>query len=235
MKLVAVIGATLIFAVGGFAQRPRVVGTPSGFGNILFPGTGGVPAATTGRVQARLPFSITDTTFGQRLAGTVSGSRPYRGGNGGGRGVVYMPYAYPVYVGTGYGYDQPQQQPNVVVVYPQQQQQAPVVINQQFAQPPMQMAPQEQSSASEIKLYQAPSRNTQETLASDPGASGYLFAFKDNSIYSAVAYWVDGDTLHYFTNGNTHNQVSLSLVDRTLTERLNRERGVDLRLPAAAQ
>ena len=46
-------------------------------------------------------------------------------------------------------------------------------------------------------------------------------AFKDHTIYTAVAYWVDGDTLHYFTSGNTHNQVSLSLVDRELTERLN--------------
>jgi len=144
-----------------------------------------------------------------------------------------MPYAYPVYVGN-YGYEQPQQ-PNVVVVYPQQQQQAPVVINQQFATPPVQAYPQEQSSASDIKVYQAPTRATQEQPASETPSSGYLFAFKDNSIYSAVAYWVDGDTLHYFTNGNTHNQVSISLVDRTLTERLNRERGVDLRLPAAVQ
>jgi len=42
---------------------------------------------------------------------------------------------------------------------------------------------------------------------------------------------VDGDTLHYFTSGSTHNQVSLSLIDRDLTERLNREAGTDLRLP----
>ena len=53
------------------------------------------------------------------------------------------------------------------------------------------------------------------------------------TIYSAVAYWVDGDTLHYFTTGNTHNQASLSLIDRELTERLNRELGIDFKLPAA--
>ena len=45
----------------------------------------------------------------------------------------------------------------------------------------------------------------------------YLIAFKDKSIYSAVAYWVDGDTIHYFTAGNTHNQASVSLIDRDLT------------------
>jgi len=48
-----------------------------------------------------------------------------------------------------------------------------------------------------------------------------------------VAYWVDGETLHYFTTGNTHNQASLSLIDRELTERLNRELGIDFKLPAA--
>jgi hypothetical protein len=46
---------------------------------------------------------------------------------------------------------------------------------------------------------------------------------------------VDDDTLHYFTAGNTHNQVSLSLVDRDLTLRLNKESGVDIKLPAARQ
>ena len=60
----------------------------------------------------------------------------------------------------------------------------------------------------------------------------YLIAFKDHTIYSAVAYWVQGDTLHYFTDGNTHNQVSLALVDRDLTAKLNKDSGVEVKLPA---
>jgi hypothetical protein len=60
-----------------------------------------------------------------------------------------------------------------------------------------------------------------------------LIALKDHTIYSAIAYWVDGSTLHYFTSGNTHNQVSLPLVDRDLTQRLNRESGLQLSLPPA--
>jgi hypothetical protein len=43
---------------------------------------------------------------------------------------------------------------------------------------------------------------------------------------------VDGDALHYFTDGNHHNQVSLGLVDRDFTEKLNKEAGVDVKLPA---
>ena len=69
------------------------------------------------------------------------------------------------------------------------------------------------------------------TDSGSPEASYYLIAFKDHTIYSAVAYYVEGDTLHYFTEGNVHNQVSISLVDRSLTEQLNRERNVDVRLP----
>ena len=48
-----------------------------------------------------------------------------------------------------------------------------------------------------------------------------------------MAYWADGDTLHYFTTGNIHNQASMSLIDRELTERLNREMGIDFTLPPA--
>jgi hypothetical protein len=42
---------------------------------------------------------------------------------------------------------------------------------------------------------------------------------------------VDGDTIHYFTTGNKHNQASLSLVDRDLTDRLNKETGYEVKLP----
>ena len=74
-------------------------------------------------------------------------------------------------------------------------------------------------------------------VATEPARESdhYLLAFKDHTVYSAVAYWFEGDTLHYFTAGNTHNQVSLSLVDRDLTQRLNQESGLEVRLPAAKQ
>jgi endonuclease YncB( thermonuclease family) len=64
-------------------------------------------------------------------------------------------------------------------------------------------------------------------------AGHYLIALKDHTIYAVVAYWIDGDTLHYFTSGNVHNQASLSLVDRDLTARLNKESGQTVDIPAA--
>ena len=66
-----------------------------------------------------------------------------------------------------------------------------------------------------------------------PESPMYLVALKDHTIYATPAYWIEGDTLHYVTGQNMHNQVSLDLVDRELTSRLNRERSVDFRLPPA--
>jgi len=82
-------------------------------------------------------------------------------------------------------------------------------------------------------IYEAPLPGNSFSEPEPAESNRYLLAFKDHTIYSAVAYWVDGDTLHYFTTGNTHNQASLSLIDRELTERLNRELGIDFKLPAA--
>lgn len=148
-------------------------------------------------------------------------------------------YAYPVYVGGYYGgyygnyydgsYDAsyagqqaPPQQGSVTVIYPPQP--APVIINQ-FGPPP------DSQNANAAGPVQSQTWEQPDTSTSEP--PHYLIAFKDHTIYSAVAYWVDGDTLHYFTTGNTHNQVSVSLVDRELTARLNKDSGVDVKLPPA--
>jgi hypothetical protein len=107
-------------------------------------------------------------------------------------------------------------QPNIIVIYPQQSE-APAP-----TAPPAKEEPVQRESRTREPVPEPAS-------ISEP--SQYLIAFKDHTIYAAIAYWVDGGTLHYFTSGNTHNQVSLTLVDRELTERLNRESGLDLRLP----
>jgi hypothetical protein len=84
-----------------------------------------------------------------------------------------------------------------------------------------------------VQVYQAPVRESGgvEGQRLQEPSTGYLIALKDHTIYSAVAYWVEGDTLHYFTSSSSHNQASLSLVDRELTGRLNVEKGTAIRLP----
>ena len=242
MRLILGFGLVSLVAGSLCAQyrNPTPVLT-GGFGNVVYPGG---TSATMPGIQRFTPNVVYPGGGGPRLNVPFSNSNGMRTGrphNGNG-GAVLMPYAVPVYVG-GYGnyydpnYDpsaaqqqpvqQPgSQQPNVMVIYPPQP--APVIINQNgpggLAGQPAAAEPPVQS------LYMAPSDDTANAPA--PDSTPYLLAFKDHSVYSAVAYWVDGDTLHYFTSGNTHNQVSLSLVDRELTERLNKESGKEVKLPA---
>ena len=228
-------------------------GSVGGFGNVVFPGTGHAPSSRTPYGNVLFPgnggppsygafSSVTNPYFASRLGGTVSGSGAYRGGgeHHRGNGGAYT-YAYPVYVGGGYGYGYgydpnaaPQQQGNVMVIYPPPA--PPVVINQNFAPgagPGPAVGPDQApdtGSDSNMHFYQSPSNNPAAATGTSNETSYYLIAFKDHSIYSAIAYYVEGDTLHYFTSGNVHNQASMSLVDRALTEQLNRERGVDVRM-----
>jgi hypothetical protein len=239
------VGLLLIISAAAFAQRggvrsgpvrsgavarPGTFGSNTGFGNVVFPGTGQAPA---------LPGAITDPGFGPRLGATVSGYPPYTGGRGGrgrgaGNGVVVVPYP----VGVPY-YPEPEP-PQTIVVYPQQQQSPQVIINQNFTPETARPVVQEYSvdSSGGVQVYDPRTRVNREAaamVAPAPAAETpmFLIAFKDNTIYAALAYWVEGDTLHYVTNRNTHNQVSLDLIDRELSMRLNSEREVDFRLPPA--
>jgi hypothetical protein len=233
----------------GIAQvRGSVTPTVTGsFGSVVFPG--GSPA-TSPNVSRSFGSVVNPGGGGPRVnvpGGVVPNfARPNRTGR---RNAPVTAYPYPVYVGGGYGGgyygggysdgyaadggggppQQGQQQPNVtqpnvtVVMAPPQ----PVIINvgpgggQYAGAPERQPGMQEPSS----------SPAAEESAAADE-PQHYLIAFKDHTIYSAIAYWVDGDTLHYFTAGNTHNQVSVSLVDRALTQRLNKESGVEFKIPA---
>jgi hypothetical protein len=217
VKLVAVVllltASSALAQHRGFARSHRPFsgfGSNSGFGNVVFPGTGRPPVG-----------SITDPGFSARLGATVAGSLHYRGVVPGhrGRGVVYIPYVWPAY--GGYVNPFAQQQPNVIVIQqpaPPVQQQTPQVVINNYA---------DTKPYEPVTTYQAPARQPVETEAAP---AYYLIAFKDNTIYSAVAYWVEGDTLHYVTSGNVRNQVSLDLVNADLTARLNKDRNVSVKL-----
>jgi hypothetical protein len=199
---------------GGTSALPGVQRTT---GSVIYPGGGGPQIGVSSPV-----FNNNLGFRGSQVFGRPAGHPGRRGG-----AAVYA-YPVPVYVG-GYGmYDSGYapyptepvaQQPNVTVIMPPQA--PPVIINQfgSAAAPIQGQAP----AAQETAPVEEPQSSSQQTH--------YLLAFKDHTIYSAVAYWVDGDTLHYFTSGNTHNQVSIALIDRALTERLNRESGLVVNLP----
>jgi hypothetical protein len=162
-----------------------------------------------------------------RMSGTVARQGIWRqpSVSGASRTGTLIIYGYPVYVGgyvdnTNAAAPAPQQQPDTTMN--DSSQPAPAVI-QYFGSDDAQDPTTPTATADDYQPVEEP--------ASTAEPSHYLIAFKDHSIYSAVAYWVDGDTLHYFTSGNTHNQASVSLVDRDLTERLNKESGLEVKLP----
>jgi len=196
---------------------------------VVFPGTPDVPLSPN-------PFN-SSITFPGRFGGTAGGYS--QGSRGRGRAPVVVPYAYPIYVGGygyGYGYgtdpdSQPapqQQAPTVVYAYPPQQQAPPqVIINQTFVSPGTQPAAEPEPDTG---VYQAPSRPLAEGTSSTK-VPVFLIAYADHSVYTAVAYWVEDDTLHYITTDGKHNQASLALIDRKMSEDLNKERDIDFRLP----
>jgi hypothetical protein len=240
----------------GGATNP-FAGVVRNFGSTVFPGGAQVAPVFGGAppiVGARPPvggITVGNGNFLPIVNGKGSNFRRFSGNNnfrGGSRfnsnsPSVYV-FAYPAYVGDG-GYDnsyapngygpqdmmppqQPPQQPNTTIVFPPQQPQPQQVPNSVM----IQAGPDGQYTTTGQRpggtIYDVP----QGDNAQGTDNPRFLLAFKDRTIYSVIAYWTDGDTLHYFTPGNVHNQVSMSLIDRELTERLNRELGIDFKLPA---
>jgi hypothetical protein len=73
----------------------------------------------------------------------------------------------------------------------------------------------------------------QQTAAASAPSVIFLIAMKDHTIYPAIAYWVEDDTLNYITQQGVRNRVSLDLVDRAFSTQLNKERNIDFALPPA--
>ena len=238
MKSLSAAGWTIILAGCGWAQQPGSRWADFVRPRAALPGSTIAPSAVVfpppGNPALRAnPFSITNPGFANSLGATVAGRGAgfYRRF----RQPVLVPFAYPVYVGDlgGYGYNgNGYGGPGYgYAPDPPPQPQGPqVVINQNFIPAAPAMRDYTDDSSASTHVYQAPGREPVDTSAEE-GTSYYLIAFKDHSIYSAFAYWVEGDTLHYVTPQRVHNQASLSLVDRELTDKLNRDRNLQVKLP----
>jgi hypothetical protein len=221
-----------------------------GFGSILYPATGHAPTATPPIGQ------FASNGFSHGFANPGHASHPqhgaavivpypvyYGGYYGGGNGyycdptVSNCPNGYGAGYAPGYTDDGSQSGPGL----------PSVVINQNFVPPQAnpqvrdytgdqpQQQPQDQSG---LKLYQAPPSHPYADAAAAaqrPAASDqptiYLIALRDHTIVQALGYWMEGSTLHYVSAEQTLNQLSIDLVDRDLSQRLNNERGLDFRLP----
>jgi hypothetical protein len=209
---------SVVFPGGTSSTSPTIT---RNFGSVVFPGGIQTPPVHGGAPIIGVRPGVPTLTPVGRVP--VSNVRRSPSNFRGTRSTPYV-YAYPMYIGGGYDNSYAPQEPP-----PEQYQASPVMI---------QVGPDGQYSTvvqrQPATIYEAP-RRPESVDDSEPAADStrYLLAFKDHTIYSAVAYWADGDTLHYFTSGNVHNQASMSLIDRPLTERLNRELGIDFKLPPA--
>jgi len=205
-------------------------GSPSGFGNILFPGTGTAPPA--GDWSSSVPGVFGG--WSDLFAGGPDGDAGRFRRRFSHRSAYGYPLAWPVVVGGVYSDPSyaDQQPPNITIVMPPQPSSPPLTINQSF--PPESskgVLPEHGPGAADAST----SSDRQDEPAASPAQDerALLFvALKDGSVYTAVAYWVEDGTLYYTTPQDHHNQVSLDLVDRELTARLNAGSGGGLRLPS---
>ncbi len=197
----------------------------AGFGRLIYPGTG-APVAVR---NPRLP--------GSPLVAAPVPQVPHRPhGN-----VVAVPY--PVfYGGSFYDYDAP---PAPIGGYPQpgyqgsgydQATQPPVVIINQYFKPDT--ANPVIRDYSNVPLPEPgqfqtpPTNNDQASTTNAEQQVMFLIAMKDHTIYPAIAYWVEGDTLNYITLQGAKNSVSLDLVDRDFSKQINSERKAEFGLPS---
>ena len=193
-----------------FAQRGRPAGGGT-LGNVLHPGT---PS----------PLPVYSNNRGARRASGYTGG--YASGYIGGY-PLYVGGAYVPAYGMGYAPDYS----NQTQLNPQQQYAPapPVVINQYFG-PPASPAPEPVTGGNGVYQPYSERQPQPEDESATAPTKYYLLAFKDHSVYSALAYWVEDKTLHYVTPQNTHNQASLDLVDVEFTKQLNQDRAVPFSL-----
>jgi hypothetical protein len=246
LALIALCAAGTVWAQGRIMGGPPRGGVSAGpvgqgFGNVIY------PSGVAPKYGIVAPIYSNSTSYAHRLGTVVSGKLPHDMLPGHGRPGYSPPIVgtIPVFVGGyGYGYAPSQQQTVTIVNVPPP---APVmVINQNYtperANPVMRdyaNAELPQTVTPSVQTVQAPipsnpegqpigGKLSREAAAETPTV--YLIALREGTVYSAYAYWVEGDTLHYITTKHAHNRATLDLVDVKLSEQLNHERNIEFRL-----
>jgi hypothetical protein len=219
MKVVLFAVLSLSLLNAAFAQRHSVqYSPPGGYGNVPLPGPG--------RVSSMPPGDITGFHFPHLPT-------PQRRSTGPQPSLVIVPW--PVY-DSGYiadhlGNDQQEDLGQTAVT--ESNPAPPVLINQSLGPAPESPQPGPSNSKDGAQAFVKARCKAIELQAADEGRPTiYLLAFKDHRIVQAFGYWMEVGTLHYVSVEYGLNQVSLNLIDRNLSQRLNDERGIAFSLPA---
>ena len=198
-------GTILVLAVSAdaFGQRGRMSGYPPTVGNL--------PIAKPSRPGISLP---SQAGFGWR-----------RRADQGAPGAVPYIVPYPVYIGSGdAGPAPPASDVSGAEISAED---APDVLSDgtSLQEPPPAAfdtgPPAINSSGCENPIGPSPTEYT----------NIFFVALNDGSVHTAIAYWVEGSTLHYMTPEYIHNQVSLALVDQKTSAALNGSQSLPLASP----
>lgn len=237
---------------GGISTGQMVgVTNDPGFASRLGATVSGLPQTTT-----RIPSGngIYGGGGGYRQPG-YGGYGGGHAGRGGGRTLVVpygipmaMPYPVPVEYEPAPAMVQPiQQSPSVIInqyyspesVHPQMKEyddlpqaalpRTEVHSGEARIYPP---AARQPKAAAPVTPQPAAPRNEEGAAETSSKATITLLAFADSTVVTAIAYWQQGDSLHYVTNGFSKRVVPIHSLDKALTEQLNRERKVDFQLEA---
>jgi hypothetical protein len=242
-RVLPVLFGCVLLALPVFAQRG---GHGGGGGGAHAASSGGFHGGSSGGFHGGA--SVGGFRGGTGFRGNYGGYRGgirgygYRGYYPGFYGAFYNPYlwnyGYPWdsgygwdYNGSGYASDYNNVDPNNYVdpnanAYNSYAPPSPSVIIVSNQGPPPEPAVQPPPAPAvwnAARPAQAQSQKYEDQL--------FLVAMRDGTIHAVVAYWVDGMTVHYVTMDHEQKQTPLASVDRTLSERLNRERNVTFRLP----
>jgi len=151
---------------------------------------------------------------------------------------IIVPYAvpYPVYAeGARSAHNPPVEAANGAELPDQYPTQPPSALPQQLTPPTIvdtYMAGARQSAISESRATNVSAPTCPPQPPTNSNQAQFFIALKDHWVYTAIAFWVESGTLHYVTSRGSHNQVSLDLVDRQLSQNLNAGRLDDLVLPS---
>lgn len=232
----------LAFLLAGsvvFAQRGTIPApSPTGFGRMSNPG--GVPPSQAGAGFGRMIYPGTGAAPAVRRpnngVGIVRQGVPPTIAHPGHQRAVIVPY--PVYYGGYYyGYDAPPPATPVNEFDPNNYNPdygpSPVVIiNQNFRPDTANPVIKDYSNVPLPPAYQPePESNQAAAPAGNDNQVIFLIAMKDHTIYPAIAYWVENDTLNYITPQGVRNRASLTAVDRDFSKQLNDERHIEFALP----
>ena len=210
---------------GRNANPGGVVGTTggAGFGRMIYPGTGAPVVSRNPRIPGS-PLMAVPPQVAHRSHATP------------------LAVPYPVFYGGGfYDYEAPaapvapySQAAYQIPGYEQMTQPPVVIINQYFRPDTANPVLRDYSNVPLPEpgpRQETPQTNNDQVAAADPQVM-FLIAMKDHTIFPAIAYWVEGDTLNYITVQGSKNSASLDLVDREFSKQINKERKIEFGLPS---